>query len=714
MRSKVEEGVADYLTGLNTEQLAAVCHGSGPLLVLAGAGSGKTRVLTCRIAWLIRETGVKPDSILAITFTNKAAREMRFRVEGVLPFEARDLWVMTFHAACLRILRREINHLGRDSAFVIYDEDDRRALIKECSKEIGLDEKRYTPGGMAAAVSWAKNWLVGPREYAQRAGTRYEEVVARLYGLYQEKLKRYNALDFDDLLVEAVRLFQESPDVLERYRQRFRYILVDEYQDTNHAQYVWVSLLAGGHRNLMVVGDPDQSIFSWRGADITNILNFERDYPEARVIKLEKNYRSSSSILAVADSVIRFNRMRKEKVLRPVKGEGEPPVLFIAPDEAAEADFIGGQISVMRRTEDRPYKDFAVLFRTNAQSRVLEEHFLVSGIPYIILGGLRFYERKEIKDILAYLRLIVNPVDALSLKRVINVPPRGIGAGYFGRLLQYAAAKRVSAVTALLEAADVPGLPQKVRDEMRALGEFFVRLRDQTLPVTRITEAVLEETGYERYLLAEKTPEAQARVENIREFLTVTREFDREERGGLTEFLAESSLFTDIDRYDPEADAVVLMTLHSAKGLEFPVVFMAGMEEGLFPHAKSIGEAAEVEEERRLCYVGITRARERLFFTRAETRHLYGGIYANPPSRFLGEIPASLIAAADTDDEETGGEGVCELQPGDRVAHRKWGPGTVVSVAGSGEETRVTVAFPGAGIKTLLLSYAPLERRAAE
>ncbi|MEW6572013.1 MAG: UvrD-helicase domain-containing protein [Bacillota bacterium] len=706
--------MADYLTDLSPEQLAAVCHDSGPVLVLAGAGSGKTRVLTYRIAYLIREAGVRPENILAITFTNKAAREMRFRVERVLPFEAHDLWVITFHAACLRILRCEIHRLGRDSAFVVYDEDDRRALIRECLKETGLDEKRYTPGGMIAAISWAKNWLVGPREYAQRAGNRFEEVAAQVYGLYQEKLKQYNALDFDDLLVEAVRLFQECPDVLERYQRRFRHILVDEYQDTNHTQYVWVNLLAGGHRNLMVVGDPDQSIFSWRGADITNILSFERDYPDARVIKLEKNYRSSSSILAVADSVIKFNRMRKEKVLRPVKGEGLPPVLFVARDEVAEASFIGEQIQAVRQEEGRPYRDFAVLYRTNAQSRVLEEFFLISGIPYVILGGLRFYERKEIKDVLAYLRLIVNPADALSLKRIINVPPRGIGAGYFGRLLQYAAVNRVSGVAALLEAGAVPGLPQKVREGMRELGEFFVRLRSEAGPVTRIAEAVLEETGYERYLLAEKTPEAQARAENIREFLTVTREFDREEQGGLTEFLAEVALFTDVDRYDPETDAAVLLTLHSAKGLEFPVVFMTGMEEGLFPHARSIGEAAAVEEERRLCYVGITRAKERLFFTRCEVRHMYGGIYANPPSRFLSEIPSELIAPVAPDGEEPDEVGVTELQPGDRVTHRKWGAGTVVSVAGSGEDTRVTVAFPGAGIKTLLLSYAPLERSAAE
>ncbi|MDI6630986.1 MAG: UvrD-helicase domain-containing protein [Bacillota bacterium] len=704
--------MTDFYGELNSEQLEAVCHTTGPLLVLAGAGSGKTRVLTCRIAHLIHDAGVRPENILAITFTNKAAREMRSRVERLLPHDVRDLWVMTFHAACLRILRREIQHLGRNPDFVIYDEDDRRVLVRECLKETGLDEKRYPPGGMAAAISWAKNWLVGPEEYALRAGTRYEKAVAQVYALYQEKLRRFGALDFDDLLGEAVRLFRECPAVLERCQRRFQFILVDEYQDTNHVQYVWVNQLAERHRNLMVVGDPDQSIFGWRGADISNILNFERDYPEARVIKLEKNYRSTSSILAVADSVIRYNQLRKEKVLRAVKGEGDPPLLFVAPDEVAEANLVAGEIARMRREEGRSYRDCAVLYRTHAQSRVLEEVFLVTGIPYIILGGLRFYERKEIKDLLAYLRLVVNPVDALSLKRIINFPPRGIGAAYLGRLLQHAAAHRVTPVAALLDADAISGLPLRVREEMRRLGELFVSLRGEAAgPVTRVVETLLAETGYERYLLAEGTPEAQARLENIREFLTVTREFDREERGGLAEFLAEIALFTDIDRYDPEADVVALLTLHSAKGLEFPVVFITGMEEGLFPHLRSLDDPAEMEEERRLCYVGITRAKERLFLTRCQMRHLYGGIYANPPSRFLGEMPAeSLTVAGGSEEAVPAAQEAAELKPGDRVLHKKWGAGTVVGVAGSGEDVQVTVAFAKAGLKTLLLEYAPLER----
>ncbi|RJX21468.1 MAG: DUF3553 domain-containing protein [Ammonifex sp.] len=706
----------DFLQELNSEQRQAVTHTTGPLLVLAGAGSGKTRVLTYRVAHLIRAAVVRPDNILAITFTNKAAREMRSRVERVLPHEARDLWMMTFHAACLRILRREIGHLGRDSGFVVYDEDDRRALVRECLKETGLDEKQYPPGRIIAGISRAKNWLVGPGEFTRRADTRYEELVAKVYSMYQEKLHRFNALDFDDLLGEAVRLFQECPPVLERYRRRFRFVLVDEYQDTNHTQYVWVNQLAAEHRNLMVVGDPDQSIFGWRGADISNILNFERDYPEARVIKLEQNYRSTASILSLADSVIKHNRLRKEKVLRAVKEEGSPAVLFVAPDEVAEAGFVAEKIAAARRERGCPYGSCAVLYRTHAQSRVLEEVFLLSGIPYVIFGGLRFYERKEIKDCLAYLRLIINPADAVGLRRIINVPPRGIGDAYFGRLLQYAAEHRLSPAGALLEADKIPGLSKKVRDEMRQLGELFSRLRQSEDPVTGILAAVLADTGYERHLLAEGTPEAQVRVENIRELLTVTREFDLEERGGLPEFLAEVALFTDIDRYEPGADVVTLMTVHSVKGLEFPAVFITGMEEGLFPHARSMDDPSQMEEERRLCYVGITRAKEQLYLTRCRTRHLYGGTSWNPPSRFLAEMPAELLA----EEWGVGGAGplfeenATEFEPGDRVRHKKWGTGTVLGVDGFGEDARVVVSFPGAGVKTLLVSYAPLERLAVE
>ncbi|MEW6172038.1 MAG: UvrD-helicase domain-containing protein [Bacillota bacterium] len=710
--------MTDFLQELNSSQREAVAHTAGPLLVLAGAGSGKTRVLTYRIAYLIREAGVRPENILAITFTNKAAREMRSRIEAVLPDEAMDLWVMTFHSACLRILRREIHHLGRDSGFVVYDEDDRRALVRQCLKEIELDEKRYPPGGIIAAISWAKNRLVGPEEYARQADTRYEEIAAKVYTLYQDKLHHFNALDFDDLLGEAVRLFTQCPSVLERYRRRFRYILVDEYQDTNHVQYVWVNQLASGHRNLMVVGDPDQSIFGWRGADISNILNFERDYPEARVVKLEQNYRSTASILSVAGSVISHNNLRKEKTLHAVREQGAPAVLCVAPDEVAEAGLIAENITAIRREEGRSHGDFAVLYRTHAQSRVIEEVFLLSGIPYVIFGGLRFYERKEIKDILAYLRLIVNPADAVGLRRIINVPPRGIGDAYLGRLLQHAAENRLSPVAALLEAGAVQGLPKKVREEMRRLGELFVRLRgEDAWAVTRILETVLAETGYERHLFAEKTPEAQARVENIREFLTVTREFDLEERGGLADFLAEVALFTDVDRYEPGADAVALMTLHTAKGLEFPAVFITGLEEGLFPHARSIGDTAAMEEERRLCYVGITRAKERLFLTRCTTRHLYGNTSWNPPSRFLSEMPAGLLEEmriGETAPFEGKRLDEFELEPGDRVAHKKWGVGTVMAVEGRGEDARVTIMFPGSGIKTLLLCYAPLERLAVE
>jgi DNA helicase-2/ATP-dependent DNA helicase PcrA len=708
--------VLDFLKELNCEQRQAATHTAGPLLVLAGAGSGKTRVLTYRVAYLIRAAGVSPENILAITFTNKAAREMRSRVENVLPLTAQDLWVMTFHAACLRILRRDIGHLGRDGGFVVYDEDDRRALVRECLKDTGLDEKQYPPGRIIAGISRAKNWLVGPGEYARRADTRYEEVVAKVYSTYQEKLLRFNALDFDDLLGEAVRLFHECPPVLQRYRRRFRFVLVDEYQDTNHTQYVWVNQLAAEHRNLMVVGDPDQSIFGWRGADIGNILNFERDYPEARVIKLEQNYRSTASILSLADSVIKNNRLRKEKVLRAVKEEGGPAVLFVAPDEVAEAGFVAETITASRRENGLPYGSNAVLYRTHAQSRVLEEVFLMSGIPYVIFGGLRFYERKEIKDCLAYLRLITNPADAVGLRRVINVPPRGIGDAYFGRLLQYAAETGIPPVEALLNAERIAGLSKKVRDEMRRLGEVFSRLRQSEDPVTGILAAVLADTGYERHLLAEGTPEAQVRVENIRELLTVTRDFDLEERGGLPEFLAEVALFTDVDRYEPGADMVALMTVHTVKGLEFPAVFITGMEEGLFPHVRSMDDPTQMEEERRLCYVGITRAKERLYLSRCRMRHLYGSTSWNPPSRFIAEMPPELLA----EEGGVGGPGlfceenVTDFEPGDRVRHKKWGTGTVLEVDGFGDDMRVIVSFPGAGVKTLLVSYAPLERLAAE
>ncbi|MGQ9497093.1 MAG: UvrD-helicase domain-containing protein [Desulfotomaculales bacterium] len=696
----------DILGSLNPAQRSAVEHGPGPLLVLAGAGSGKTRVLTYRIAYLIHRYRVPVRNILAITFTNKAAREMRERVEALLPTVGRDLWVATFHSTCARILRREIAALGYDPRFAIYDEGDQQTLIKGCLAELDLDERRHPPAAFRSAISWAKNWLVGPGEYAEQANDRHTELVARVYRLYQERLQENNALDFDDLLLLTVRLFREHPGVLARWQDRFRYILVDEYQDTNHAQYVLVNLLAAGHRNLFVVGDPDQSIYGWRGADITNILNFERDYPEAKVVKLEQNYRSTMRILDAANSVIRHNAARKEKRLWTAKGEGPPLVVYCGADERAEAKFVADRIRELSRSEGRTYRDFAVLYRTHAQSRVLEEVLLREGIPYTIVGGLRFYERKEIKDIIAYLRVIANPADGLSLVRVINEPRRGIGKVSIQRLFAYARETGLTPAAALAGAEAVPGLTGKAAKGMKELGALLAELAAHPGPVTALVREVYDRTGYWQALVNEGTVEAETRMENLLEFLTVTQTFDASTGGTLGEFLAELALLTDIDRYDERADAVTLMTLHSAKGLEFPVVFLIGMEESIFPHARALYEPQELEEERRLCYVGITRAQERLYLTYAAQRMLYGRYCENEPSRFLEEIPPELTDIWEEDEVPA----AAVFVPGDRVRHRMWGEGVVISLEGMGDDAQVRVAFPQQGVKTLLLRYAPLER----
>ncbi len=709
----------DLLQGLNQAQVEAVKHTDGPLLVLAGAGSGKTRVLTTRIAYLLQQ-GVEPHRILAITFTNKAAQEMKERVQALVPHAARDLWVLTFHAACLRILRQQARHLGYAENFVIYDEDDQETLLKECLKELNLDEKKFPPRALAAVISRAKNRLITPQDFYEQAGDAFSLKAAQVYRLYQDKLFRLNALDFDDLLMLTVRLFRENPAVLRHYQQRFRYILVDEYQDTNHAQYVLVNLLAREHRNLCVVGDPDQSIYGWRGADIQNILDFERDYPDARVILLEQNYRSTQNILDAANHVIRRNRRRKEKRLWTAAGPGSPLVVYMAGDEQSEALFVAERIARLHR-QGVPYRHMAVLYRTHAMSRVLEEVLLYRGIPYAIVGGLRFYERKEIKDLLAYLRLLVNPADAVSLKRIINVPRRGVGEASLNRLLFFAAEKNIPVLEALGRAEEVPGLPARVRATCRELAAMFAWFyaNQHRLSITELTREVLARTGYWQELEEEGTPEARTRQENLREFLSVTQEFDRRAQGGtLADFLAEIALLSDADTLDREADRVVLMTLHSAKGLEFPVVFLVGMEEGVFPHARSLADPAELEEERRLCYVGLTRARERLYLTYAWQRTLYGVTRHNPPSRFLEEIPPHLVAASDPLDESCEDAANDAIQPrahqpyspGDLVYHRKWGRGRVVKIKGQGENAELWVEFPNLGVKTLLARYAPLER----
>jgi len=711
----------DILAELNPAQTEAVRHGDGPLLVLAGAGSGKTRVLTYRIAWLLQEAEVLPHHILAITFTNKAAGEMRERVAALLPEAARDLWICTFHAACLRILRRQAEFFGRSRSFVIYDADDQLTVVRDCLKELNIDDKKFPPRSVAAAISRAKNLLQEAGDYERQADDPYNRVIAGVYHRYENMLKRNNAVDFDDLLFLTVRLFQEYPQVLAYYQERFRYILIDEYQDTNHVQYVLVNLLAAAHKNICVVGDPDQAIYGWRGADIRNILSFEKDYPEAKVIKLEQNYRSTGIILEAANQVIRHNSGRKEKHLWTAAGEGAPLMVYCGEDEQAEARFLSGHIRRLREQGDRRYRDFAVLYRTHAQSRVVEEIFLRAGITYTIIGGLKFYERKEIKDLLAYLRLIANPHDQISLARIINVPRRGIGKASLGKIVEFAGEKRIGLVDALTMAAEIPGLTASIRDKAKALGGLLRRLAvlSGELTVTELVRATLEQTGYRQELEAENTVEARTRLENLDEFLSVSGEFDRLGVASLLDFLAEISLFTDVDGYREDTDQVVLMTLHSAKGLEFPVVFLTGMEEGVFPHARSLEEPGELEEERRLCYVGITRAREQVYLTHCRRRTLYGVTRFNPPSRFLGEIPPHVVDVVTypgcpgksrklAGGSFCGAPGVFTL--GDKVWHGKWGAGVIVGVQGEGEDMELKVAFPEMGVKTLLARYAPLEK----
>lgn len=634
------------LESLNPVQRQAACHTEGPLLILAGAGSGKTRVLTHRIAYLIGEKGVFPDNILAVTFTNKAANEMRDRVARLVGPWSRSVWVSTFHAFCARVLRRDIDRLGIPKSFTIFDEADQKSAMKRALRELGIDETRFQPEGVLAAVSAAKNELIGPEEYRKQAHGFWQETVARIYPVYQRVLRESNALDFDDLLVETVRLFREHPSVLEWYQKQLKYILVDEYQDTNHAQYELVNLLAAERRNICVCGDPDQSIYRWRGADIRNILEFEHDYPDATVIKLEQNYRSTQVILDIANQVIARNRSRKEKNLWTTNGRGREAVYYEAWDERDEAAFVASEIEQAVRKGRRP-DDFVILYRTNAQSRVFEETFLGMGLPYKVVGGLKFYERKEIKDILAYLKLILNPDDLVSLSRVINVPRRGVGEATLAKYVSYAREAGVPLVFALDDPAGaVSGVTSKARGALSEFASLILGLAEvaDKLPVSEIAKRVIDGSGYLKALREERTVEADTRAENIKELLSVTREFDARdsEHRGLAGFLEEVTLATDVDLLDEEQEGVTLMTLHAAKGLEFPVVFLVGMEEGLFPHSRTLDNEDELEEERRLCYVGITRAKEALYFTRARQRLLYGEIVVNEPSRFLEDVPEGL------------------------------------------------------------------------
>lgn len=739
----------DCTYGLNPQQAEAVINTEGPMLIMAGAGSGKTKVLTCRVANLLQK-GVRPYRILAITFTNKAAAEMRERVNNMSGPAAKDVWLFTFHAFCARFLRMEIDKLpGYGGNFAIYDTADSQNLIKQILKEMNLDDKRFQPSGILSRISNAKNALQDAAAFARQAGDFYEQKVADIYSRYEQKLQLNNALDFDDLLMLSIKLLQENQEVREKYQDRFDYLLVDEYQDTNHAQYLLTKFLAAKHRNICVVGDADQSIYGWRGADIQNILDFEKDYPDAKVIKLEQNYRSTQIILDAANAVIENNTGRKPKNLWTENKSGADIIYFQAVDERDEARFVIEQLQNLQRTENKKLGDMAILYRTNTQSRIFEEMLIKSGISYNMVGGLKFYERKEIKDIIAYLRVIFNPADSLSLLRIINVPKRGIGDASLAKIQAYAAANNVSLFEAVSNAAAIDGLSSRFISKLDDLAGIIFELMNlaSEAPVEDLIDRVLRDTGYLEELENERTPQAQSRIDNLHELISVAQEFAAsEEENNLENFLAHVALVSDIDDTELGEDAITLMTLHSSKGLEFPVVFLVGMEEGLFPHARTLMDETEIEEERRLCYVGITRAKEKLFLSSTKMRTIYGNTVTYPPSRFLQEIPARLVKTIKRQERfsalenfkqvsekysarpqkpastfnphsfmpqkpaaAAGGTGT-RFNTGDRVSHSKWGEGMVVSVKDSPDGQEVKVAFAGAGVRSLLTKYAVLKK----
>ncbi|MEA4845710.1 MAG: DNA helicase PcrA [Clostridiaceae bacterium] len=637
----------DYLENLNKEQREAVLHTEGPLLILAGAGSGKTRVLTYRIAYLIDEKGVYPSNILAITFTNKAAKEMKERVHGLIG-NTDNMWISTFHSACVRMLRKNVESLkGYKKNFVIYDTRDQETLLKECLKELNLNEKNFPFRAVSAEISRAKDSLLGPQEfYDKNMHDIRKRKLADIYTLYQKKLQSNNALDFDDIINKTVELFRLNPDILQYYQDKFRYIMVDEYQDTNYSQYTLVRLLAGQHRNICVVGDDDQGIYSFRGADIGNILNFEKDFPGAKVVKLEQNYRSTETILEAANAVISNNYGRKSKKLWTDKGLGPSIIYHYAVDEREEGNFIMDEVERMMIQENRGLGEFAILYRTNAQSRVLEEACMSHGLPYRIVGGFKFYDRKEVKDIIAYLRVIQNPDEDLSLKRIINIPKRGIGNSTLEAISQYARSAGDSLFDALLEIDNIEGIGTKAKKNIKEFVALMSELMGiaETERVSKLVKEVLERTGYLAELEKGGDEESQARAENIKELLSATLEFEElNESAVLTDFLEQMALMSDIDTVEEGKAALIMMTLHSAKGLEFPFVFISGMEEGVFPSQRSYFEENQMEEERRLMYVGITRAKERLYLTAAFERTLYGNTTYNTISKFIREIPKDLL-----------------------------------------------------------------------
>ena len=757
------------LSMLNPQQRLAAETLNGPVLILAGAGSGKTRALTCRVANLM-DHGVPAWSILALTFTNKAAKEMKQRIEQLVGEQAGEAWISTFHATCARILRRDIEKLGYTRSFVIYDDDDQAATLKEILKRLNVDEKFLPPKEIRAKISDAKNKLMGPDEWFQHSERDYRsQMIHEVFVEYEARLKAQNALDFDDLLVKTLTLFTDHPPVLDSYRKHFQYVMVDEYQDTNFAQYQLVRLLTAQSRNLCVVGDDDQSIYGWRGADIRNILDFEKDYPDATVIKLEQNYRSTANILDAANQVIAHNAGRKEKVLWTDAGEGEKIKLFCAGDEREEAAWVADRIRQLSR-QGESLGSVAVLYRTNAQSRVLEEMLMRAGIPYKVFGGQKFYDRKEVRDVVAYLRVIVNPSDDVSLRRIINVPKRSIGDSTVVELVRHARENDMPLFSAL---ADIPetlsARPRKCVSEFMLLMTALMAMKE-TMPLNEFVQALVDKTGLMAQYQKEDTDEARARVENIQELLGAVEEFAKaSENATLEEYLENVALVTDLDQAEDDRGYVTLMTLHSAKGLEFPDVFMTGLEEGIFPSARSLMDEGRMEEERRLCYVGITRAKERLFISRANQRMLYNQVNHNAPSRFLQEIPERLLqdewaekkqaafmnAPQPTHSHSYGvasGYGLKSTPPvsqlgqpkltlhgemlnipgvskgfapskaremtagamqnlfkkGDRVMHRKFGEGNVVEVRGSGADARILIEFTAYGVKEFSLSIAPI------
>ena len=717
------------LTGLNKDQLSAVTRVEGPLLILAGAGSGKTRVITYRIAHMIEDLKISPYSILAITFTNKAAKEMRERVNSLIGDRAKDMWISTFHSLCVRILRRDIERIGYNRSFVIYDTQDQLSLIKECIKECGLREDSFKPSSVLSAISGAKDKLLNPKAFEARYFNDFRlSKISKVYDLYQRKLKSNNALDFDDLIFKTVELLKTDEFVRDFYQRKFQYVMVDEYQDTNHAQYVLINLLSEMHKNLCVVGDDDQSIYGWRGADIANILDFEKDYKDAFVVKLEQNYRSTEVILDGANSVIKRNLGRKNKKLWTQLKEGEKIKLHKAYDEKDEANFIAREIKKRQEEEDRNLRDFALLYRTNAQSRALEEALIKHSISYKIFGSLKFYDRKEIKDIMAYLRLVQNPLDDLALKRIINVPKRGIGAKTLEKLEERALVTGES-LFGLLHDLSGFDLSTKVKT---TLNKFVIMINSfmdmkEILPLTEFVQKVIDNTRYVDELKAEDTDEARGRIENIEEFKSVVMEFmQNSEEKTLEEFLSSVSLVSDLDSIDEEDDFVTLMTLHSAKGLEFPVVFLAGVEEGIFPISRAMLDENQLEEERRLCYVGMTRAKQILYITYANERTLYGRRNHAIASRFISEIDESLFEENAKiektkpqslydrykdkykigQDDKPKFDGQDDITVGSKIKHPKFGIGMVVAKTG----TVYTIAFEGQGIKQIDTTFISLNK----